>query len=104
VNWRALYNVKEIKIMNKCPLCDAELKEKRSDIGPRIHIQCPNCGNYEASSKAIGHIEDPSFGKSRKYEFMITIQKLNELKENAEITFVEKDGTKTISARKISDE
>jgi hypothetical protein len=91
-----------MKVMNKCLLCDAVLKEKRSDIGPKIHIQCPNCGNYEASSEAIWHIKDPSFGRSRKDEFVITIQNLNELKENAEITVVEKDGTKTISARKIS--
>ncbi|MFT6779536.1 MAG: hypothetical protein ACJAV1_003479, partial [Paraglaciecola sp.] len=33
-----------MKVMNKCLLCDAVLKEKRSDIGPKIHIQCPNCG------------------------------------------------------------
>jgi hypothetical protein len=91
-----------MKVMNKCPLCDAVIKEKCSDIGPKIHIQCPNCGNYEASGEAIGHIKDPTFGESRKNEFIITIQNLNKLKENAEITVVEKDDTKTISARKIS--
>jgi predicted ATP-dependent serine protease len=100
---QALYNFKEIKIMNKCPLCDAELKEKCSDIGPKIHIQCPNCGNYEASSEAIGHIQNSSFG-SRKDKFKITIQNLNKRKESAEITVVEKDDTRTISARKISHE
>lgn len=86
--------------MNNCPLCNDVLKETCSDIGPKIHIQCPKCGNYEASREAIGHIQ--SFGIPRKDEFKITIQNLNKRKESAEITVVEKDGTKIISARKIS--